>query len=208
MTDLFTEADVAKLRALGWFETATAHPTFNQTMTEDEWLLSKLNELDEEYISRQARVGHTSYLKQIRQSATDFNRLEKALDTFNDNDYDQEVLDAYEDDLSKAKDLIAKLCDLSKKYSKKLQGKHEPKEDAGKNAARQVIELWSATSGEPPTRGKGARYNDGKKVYPPGKCFEYILDKLTQAHGGSINESGLKELIKQARKRHNAKSGI
>jgi hypothetical protein len=208
MTFLFTEDDVVELRRLGWFETAVPHPKFNERMTEDEWLLSKLNNLDEKYVSCQDRVDEVNFLKQARQTATDFHRLRKALDTFNNNNYDQVVLDAYLDDLPKAKDLIAKLCDRAKEYSKALKGKHEPKEDAGKNAAKQVIELWSATSGEPPTRGKGARYNDGNKVHPAGKCFHYVLDKLTQAHEGSINENQLRELLKQARKKHNAKSGI
>jgi len=206
MTFLFTEDDVVELRRLGWFETAVFCPKFNQKIIEDEWLLSKLNELDEEYISRQARVGHTSYLKQIQQSATSFDPLRKALGKFND--YDPIVLNVYEPDLSLAKDVIKRLCDRAEEYGKNMKGKHEPREDAGKNAAKQLIELWSATSGEPPTRGKGARYNGGNKVHPAGKCFNYVLDKLTQAHEGSINENQLKELLKQARKKHNAKSGI
>ncbi len=203
MTDLFTEDDVEELRRLGWFETAVACHKFNQKMTEDEWLLAQLNSLAEEYVSCQARVGELSFLKQMETAATDFNRLRKALDKFRDSAHDPIVLFTFKPNLSIAVDAISKLCVLSEQYNEQLKLTPDPKENATIDAAKQVIELWVVTSGEPPTRGKGARYNDGRKVYPAGKCFEYVLGKLTRAYGGFIKESKLSDLLKHARNKYN-----
>jgi hypothetical protein len=208
MTFLFTEDDVVELRRLGWFEDAVSRPKFNQKMTEDEWLLSQLNNLAEEYVSCQARVGELNFYKQMKTTATDFHRLRKALDKFQDSAYDPLVLLPFKPNLSIAVDAISKLCGQSEEYSKRLKGMHDPKEDAAIDAAKQVIELWVVTSGKPPTRGKGARYNEGRKVYPAGKCFEYVLGQLTRAYGESIKENKLSDLLKQASKKHKAKSGI
>ena len=212
MPDLFTEADVAELRRLGWFEAVVNCPKFNQKMTEDEWLLSQLNGLAEEYVSCQDRVGKLNFGKQIKTTSTDFHRLRKALEKFEGSAYDPTVLSLFEPNLSIAVDAISKLCDLSEEYSKQLKGRHDPKEDAAINAAKKAIELWVVTSGKPPTRGQGARYNKGKKAFPAGKCFEYVLGQLTRAYGESINENKLSDLLKQASKKHKAedkaKSGI
>jgi len=208
MASLFTEEDVVYLRNHGWFENATASLDFNQAITENEWLLSQLENLDEEYVSCQARVDDTKYRKEIRQSATDFKRLGKALARFNDKDYNDFVLTFYEPDLVVAKDSIARLCARAETFGQKFKGRHEPKDNAAKDAAKKVIELWTLTSGEPPTQGQGGRNNDGKKVYPAGKCFKYVLNKLTESYGESINEKGFKELLRQARTQHNSKSGI
>lgn len=206
MASLFTEEDVMHLRHLGWPYPSVTNPKFNRVTTADEELLLALENLNEEYAVSQGSDDSFRFMEEIRQSAKHFKGLNKALAKFDD--YGDLILDLYEPDLSLARNSIERMMARAEEFAKTLKGKHESKSTGAKNVARQVIELWALSSGEPPTRGKGARKNDGHKIYPAGKCFKYLLDKLTEFYGGSISEEGFQNLLKEGRTKYNSKSGI
>ena len=206
MTELFTEKDVAYLRKLGWPHNITANSKFNGVITEDEWLHTELKQLDEEYADSQKNVDSLSFYKEVRQSVKDIKRLSKIFTQWAASN--GTMLAIYEPGFSAARDAIERMGARGEVYVQVIKGKHNSKVNAPEDAAKQVIELWALSSGEPPTRGKGGRENGVNKVYPAGKCFKYVLDKLTEAYGGSINEKGFQNLLKQARTKHNSKSGI
>ena len=206
MTQLFTEKDVMHLRRLGWPHRSVTNPKFNGVATADEELLSALENLDEEYAASQGSDDSFRGVEETRQSAKHFKGLNKALAKFDD--YDDLVLDLYEPDLSLARSAIERMMARAEEFAKILKGKHESKSNGPKDVDKQMIELWALSSGEPPTRGKGTRKNDGHKIYPAGKCFKYLLDKLTEFYGGSISEEGFQNLLKEGRTKYNSKSGI
>ncbi len=205
MTDLFIEDDVVHLRNLGWFETKTLSLNFTQESQDNEALLLALNGISEEYDNSVNLAAERGMYKQIRDASTRLDSLKKALDNFNSCNFDSTALAVYGRDLVIATESMERLCRHVIDVKQVLKGKHDTKVEPAKDAAKHLIDLWASTSGEPPTQGKGARYAEGRKIYPAGKCFTFVLDKLTETYGGSIKETQLMGLLKIARKNHKEK---
>ena len=197
MPDLFTEADVAKLRALGWPKRVDKR-TVSGLDDPDVELLSDLDDLVYMYRFESGGIGTEGMVEDIRQADKDAKKLAKAFANFSNRH--ECVIEIYisNDHFRQAGYAIDKLCTLSESLARYLKGKQDREVSAPKSAAKQLIDLWTRDSGAPPTSTKGIGH------WPPGYCLRYVLDKLTEAYGGKLGDGALEKLLKSSRKKYNA----
>jgi len=191
------EQNMVDLRELGWSR-IDAMKTKAYLAAEDDGLLDDLYMMERMYIYERGKVETVGMVKDIRQSAKDAEKLNKAFRTFA-NRHDL-VIPIYDKggDLAIVGDAINRMHALASSISMHSKRKHDPEINAPKSAVKELNRLWARDNGEPPTIEQGAGN------LPAGLCFSYVLDKLTEAHGGKLGNAALREVLKQSRKEYRA----
>jgi hypothetical protein len=195
MTYLFTEDDVEELRRLGWPKRVDKRTESGLDDPDDE-LFSDLDDLVEAYRFQSGRIGTEGMAEDIRQADKDAKKLAKAFAKFSNRHECVIGIFTTNGHLQEAGHAIDKLCTTAASLASHLKGKHDPEVNAPKSAAKSLIKLWARDNGEPPTVTQGTGH------WPAGKCFSYVLGKLTDAYGGELGDAALGKLLKSSRKKY------
>jgi hypothetical protein len=203
MADLFTTADVSKLRALGWPRLKEQPESLRDAPVADWRLLDALNKVAKHHRFLRQEYGdggfpgYQGFMNDIRGSAKDVKKLALAFNVFADrHDKVFEIYDA-EGELTALRIAIDAMVTKSIGLNDKVRSRHDPKINALSTAAKKLIRLWALDAGEPPTPTQGT------KPYIAGKCIHYVLTRLQQDCGGSLGDMALERLYKNARATHN-----
>lgn len=202
MIDVFTQADIAKLRTIGWVRRTVQHEVLGDAAETDWRLLDDLNslaalhKLQYEIYGDSGAGAYKGFMNDVRKATKDAQRLSKAFNTFADRH--ELLLPMYDVDGDLAK-LGKSVKDIEVKARKVADGvgrRHDPEFNPLKMAAKKLIGLWELDAGEPPTPDQITT------TRPAGKCFRHVLQKLQKAHGGDLGESVLPKLCRRARERY------
>jgi len=202
MTSLFTGADVAKLRTIGWVRRTIQPETLGDAAEADWQLLDDLNtlasvhKLQYEIYGDSGAGAYKGFMNDVRKAATDARRLTKAFNAFAARH--ELLLPMYDvdGDLTKLGKIVKDIEVKAGKVAVGVGRRHDPEFNPLKMAAKKLISLWELDAGEPPTPDQITIRR------PAGKCFRHVLEKLQQAHGGDLGESVLPKLCRQARERY------
>ena len=204
MTSLFTGADVAKLRTIGWVRRTIQPETLGDAAEADWQLLDDLNtlasvhKLQYEIYGDSGAGAYKGFMNDVRKAATDARRLTKAFNAFAARH--ELLLPMYDvdGDLTKLGKIVKDIEVKAGKVAVGVGRRHDPEFNPLKMAAKKLISLWELDAGEPPTPDQITIHR------PAGKCFRHVLNMLQEAHGGQLAESVLKKLCKQARTKYNS----
>ena len=203
MTGLFTEADVAKLRHLGWFKRIDKVEKLGDKHLDDDQLLMNLihiDELHQHMIKEYGNNGtgkYTGLMPDIRAGAKDAAKLMSAFDSFSDRHDD--VISLYDSDsvLTTLRNAITKMIDTTERLKSRVGSRHDPNFNPLRHSANRLIDLWTTVAGSPPKLAYANR------KYAAGKCLFHVLDKLCAAYGGELTDKTLAQLCKKATTKHN-----
>ena len=205
MPDLFTEADVAELRRLGWPRRSVNVETLGDGPLDDDQLLMDLVGLGgwHQYMyEKYGTLGAGEYaglMVDIRDGSKDGLRLQKAFDVFAGRH--ETVISLYDEDgeLSALREAITKMVATTVQLRALVGSRHDPKTNPLKITANKLIDLWQFDSGSPPKAAYATR------KYAAGKCLFYVLDKLRDKYAGDFTDKTLAELCRKATTKYNQK---
>jgi hypothetical protein len=202
MTGLFTEADVAKLRTIGWVRRMIQHEVLGDVSQPDWQLLDDLNslaavhKLQYEVYGESGAGDYKGFMNDVRKAARDAQRLSNAFHTFTDRHELLLPMFEVDDELARLGHNIKNNEVKAVKFADGIGSRHDPEFNPLKIAAKKLISLWELDAGEPPTPDQITIHR------PAGKCFRHVLQKLQNTHGGVLGESVLPKLCRQARERY------
>ena len=205
MASLFTEADVAELRRLGWLRPIGKHERLGDVPLADDQLLMDLARLDGLYQYMHEKYGdvgageHTGFMSDIRDGQKDGERLQKAFDSFADRH--ETVISLYDEDgeFSELRNAITKMLATTVDLKARVGSRHDPKINPLKVIANHLIDLWACDTGSPP------KTTNANRRYAAGKCLFYVIDTLRDTYGGEFTDKTLAELCRKATTKCNKK---
>jgi hypothetical protein len=202
MAALFTQADIAKLRTIGWVRRTVQHEVLGDAAETDWRLLDDLNnlaavhKLQYDIYGDSGAGAYKGFMNDVRKAAKDAQRLSKDFNTFADRHELLLPMFDVDDELAKLGRNIKNIEVKAGKFADGIGSKHDPEFNPLKMAANKLISLWELDAGEPPTPDQITIHR------PAGKCFRHVLQKLQNTHGGDLGESVLPKLCRRARERY------